>query len=114
MRRVLNPLSPTEQMEVVLERLEKTKSNAEFLAVDADLRKRGFVLSSLYLDDLRKVTDCQLDDQSSKIEDQSSLPRLRVAILSPEAGSLRQSRRTRRCFRRADQSASLRMVPTPF
>jgi len=32
MRRVLNPLSPTEQMEVVLERLEKTKSNAEFLA----------------------------------------------------------------------------------
>src|SRR3989441_1252745 len=28
----LNPLSPTEQMEVVLERLEKTKSNAEFLA----------------------------------------------------------------------------------
>ena len=32
MRRVLNPLSPTEQMEVVLERIEKTKSNAEFLA----------------------------------------------------------------------------------
>src|ERR1700716_268968 len=32
MRRVLNPLSPTEQMEVVLERLEKSKSNAEFLA----------------------------------------------------------------------------------
>src|SRR5213082_107430 len=32
LRRVLNPLSPTEQMEVVLERLEKTKSNAEFLA----------------------------------------------------------------------------------
>src|ERR1700746_617088 len=32
MRRVLNPLSPTEQLEVVLERLEKTKSNAEFLA----------------------------------------------------------------------------------
>jgi transcription termination factor Rho len=32
MRRVLNPLSPVEQMEVVLERLEKTKSNAEFLA----------------------------------------------------------------------------------
>ena len=27
-----NLLSPTEQMEVVLERLEKTKSNAEFLA----------------------------------------------------------------------------------
>jgi hypothetical protein len=25
-------LSPTEQMEVVLERIEKTKSNAEFLA----------------------------------------------------------------------------------
>jgi transcription termination factor Rho len=32
MRRVLNPLSPVEQMEVVLERLEKTKANAEFLA----------------------------------------------------------------------------------
>ena len=32
MRRVLNPLSPVEQMEVVLERLGKTKSNAEFLA----------------------------------------------------------------------------------
>ena len=32
MRRVLNPLSPVEQMEVVLERLEKAKSNAEFLA----------------------------------------------------------------------------------
>src|SRR5881398_989809 len=32
MRRVLNPLSPTEQMEVVLERLGKTKTNAEFLA----------------------------------------------------------------------------------
>ncbi len=32
MRRVLNPLSPVEQMEVVLERLEKSKSNAEFLA----------------------------------------------------------------------------------
>src|SRR5947209_8550325 len=32
MRRVLNPLSPVEQMEVVLERLGKTKSNSEFLA----------------------------------------------------------------------------------
>ncbi len=32
MRRVLNPLSPVEQMEVVLERLGKTKTNAEFLA----------------------------------------------------------------------------------
>ena len=32
MRRVLNPLSPVEQMEVVLERLGKTKSNADFLA----------------------------------------------------------------------------------
>ena len=29
---VLNPLSPVEQMEVVLERLGKTKTNAEFLA----------------------------------------------------------------------------------
>lgn len=32
MRRVLNPLSPVEQMEVVLERLGKTKTNGEFLA----------------------------------------------------------------------------------
>ncbi len=32
MRRVLNPLSPVEQMEVVLERLEKSKSNADFLS----------------------------------------------------------------------------------
>src|SRR2546429_496242 len=32
MRRVVNPLSPVEPMEVVLERLEKSKSNAEFLA----------------------------------------------------------------------------------
>lgn len=32
MRRVLNPLSPVEQMEVVLERLSKTKTNSEFLA----------------------------------------------------------------------------------
>ncbi len=32
MRRVLNPLSPVEQMEVVLERLNKTKANSEFLA----------------------------------------------------------------------------------
>ncbi|MCO6509326.1 MAG: transcription termination factor Rho [Aridibacter famidurans] len=32
MRRVLNPLSSVEQMEVVLERLSKAKTNAEFLA----------------------------------------------------------------------------------
>ncbi|MBO0862532.1 MAG: transcription termination factor Rho [Chloracidobacterium sp.] len=32
LRRVLNPLSPVEQMELVLERLEKSKTNAEFLA----------------------------------------------------------------------------------
>ncbi|QQS41770.1 MAG: transcription termination factor Rho [Acidobacteriota bacterium] len=32
MRRVLNPLSSVEQMEVVLERLAKAKTNAEFLA----------------------------------------------------------------------------------
>jgi transcription termination factor Rho len=32
LRRVLNPLSPVEQMELVLEKLEKTKTNAEFLA----------------------------------------------------------------------------------
>ncbi len=31
LRRVLNPLSPVEQMELVLERLAKTRSNAEFL-----------------------------------------------------------------------------------
>ena len=35
MRRVLNPLSPVEQMEVVLERLSKTKTNAEFLKLIA-------------------------------------------------------------------------------
>jgi len=32
LRRVLNPLSSVEQMELVLERLEKTKTNAEFLS----------------------------------------------------------------------------------
>jgi transcription termination factor Rho len=32
LRRVLNPLSPVEQMELVLERLDKTKSNGEFLS----------------------------------------------------------------------------------
>ncbi len=32
MRRVLNPLSPVEQMEVVLERLSKSKANSDFLA----------------------------------------------------------------------------------
>jgi len=32
LRRVLNPLSPVEQMELVLEKLEKTKTNAEFLS----------------------------------------------------------------------------------
>ncbi|MGH9853468.1 MAG: transcription termination factor Rho, partial [Blastocatellia bacterium] len=32
LRRVLNPLSPVEQMELVLERLDKTKTNAEFLS----------------------------------------------------------------------------------
>ncbi len=32
LRRVLNPLSSVEQMELVLERLEKSKSNAEFLS----------------------------------------------------------------------------------
>jgi len=32
LRRVLNPLSSVEQMELVLERLEKSKSNSEFLA----------------------------------------------------------------------------------
>jgi transcription termination factor Rho len=32
LRRVLNPLSPVEQMELVLEKLERTKTNADFLA----------------------------------------------------------------------------------
>ncbi|MBL8148888.1 MAG: transcription termination factor Rho, partial [Blastocatellia bacterium] len=32
LRRVLNPLSPVESMELILERLSKTKNNAEFLA----------------------------------------------------------------------------------
>jgi transcription termination factor Rho len=32
LRRVLNPLSPVEQMELVLERLDKTKTNNEFLS----------------------------------------------------------------------------------
>ncbi len=32
LRRVLNPLSPVEQMELVLDRLEKSKSNNEFLS----------------------------------------------------------------------------------
>ncbi len=32
LRRVLNPLSPVESMELILERLSKSKSNAEFLA----------------------------------------------------------------------------------
>jgi transcription termination factor Rho len=36
MRRVLNPLSPVEQMEVVLERLEKSKSTQTFV-VDANI-----------------------------------------------------------------------------
>ena len=31
LRRVLNPLSPVEQMELVLDRLEKTRSNSDFL-----------------------------------------------------------------------------------
>jgi transcription termination factor Rho len=32
LRRVLTPLSPVEQMELVLDRLEKSKTNGEFLA----------------------------------------------------------------------------------
>ncbi|MDX2045095.1 MAG: transcription termination factor Rho [Acidobacteriota bacterium] len=32
LRRVLNPLSPVEQMELVLDRLERSKTNAEFLS----------------------------------------------------------------------------------
>jgi transcription termination factor Rho len=32
LRRVLNPLSPVESMELLLDKLGKTRSNAEFLA----------------------------------------------------------------------------------
>jgi transcription termination factor Rho len=32
LRKVLNPLSPVEAMELLVERLNKTKTNAEFLA----------------------------------------------------------------------------------
>jgi transcription termination factor Rho len=32
LRKVLNPLSPVEAMELLVERLNKTKSNTEFLA----------------------------------------------------------------------------------
>jgi transcription termination factor Rho len=32
LRRVLNPLSPTESMELLLDKLGKTRTNAEFLA----------------------------------------------------------------------------------
>ena len=31
LRKVLNPLSPTESMELLLDRLSKVRSNAEFL-----------------------------------------------------------------------------------
>jgi transcription termination factor Rho len=32
LRKVLNPLSPVEAMELLLDKMGKTKSNAEFLA----------------------------------------------------------------------------------
>ena len=32
LRKVLNPLSPVEAMELLLERMGKTKSNSDFLA----------------------------------------------------------------------------------
>jgi transcription termination factor Rho len=32
LRRVLNPLSPTESMELLIDKLSKTRSNGEFLA----------------------------------------------------------------------------------
>ena len=32
LRKVLNPLSPVEAMELLLDKMSKTKSNAEFLA----------------------------------------------------------------------------------
>jgi len=32
LRRVLNPLSPTESMELLIDKLSKTRSNSEFLA----------------------------------------------------------------------------------
>jgi transcription termination factor Rho len=31
LRKILNPLSPTEAMELLLDKMGKTKSNAEFL-----------------------------------------------------------------------------------
>ena len=36
LRKVLNPLSPVEAMELLLDKMGKTKSNAEFLVVDAE------------------------------------------------------------------------------
>ena len=32
LRKVLNPLSPVESMELLIDKLSKTRSNAEFLA----------------------------------------------------------------------------------
>jgi transcription termination factor Rho len=32
LRKVLNPLSPVESMELIIDQLSKTKSNSEFLA----------------------------------------------------------------------------------
>jgi transcription termination factor Rho len=32
LRKILNPLSPTEAMELLLDKMSKTKSNADFLA----------------------------------------------------------------------------------
>jgi transcription termination factor Rho len=36
LRKVLNPLSPVEAMELLIDKLNKTKSNAEFLAATAE------------------------------------------------------------------------------
>ena len=36
LRKVLNPLSPVEAMELLLDKMRKTKSNADFLGVDAE------------------------------------------------------------------------------
>ena len=43
LRKVLNPLSPVEAMELLLDKMGKTKSNSDFLAVDAE---DGLIVSS--------------------------------------------------------------------
>ena len=49
LRKVLNPLSPVESMELIIDKLSKTKSNSEFLSSMSERRKvtqrRGFPLN---------------------------------------------------------------------